>query len=143
LPGKVLTGTVLYDTRLANVARNSVPVKVSLPDDPPEQLRPEMIASVRFKAPPRKDAPRAESVRRTVVPRRLLVTEGEQVRAWVVDAVTGRAEQRAIELAPGERNRTGESVEVDSGLQPTDKLIATGLEQLKPGLRVRVVGEER
>jgi RND family efflux transporter MFP subunit len=143
LPGKVLTGTVLYDTRLANVARNSVPVKVSLPDNPPEQLRPEMIASVRFKAPPRKDAPRAESVRRTVVPRRLLVTEGEQVRVWVVDAVTGRAEQRAIELAPGERNRTGESVEVVSGLQPTDKLIATGLEQLKPGLRVQVVGEER
>ena len=143
LPGKILTGTVLYDTRLANVARNSVPVKVSLPDDPPEQLRPEMIASVRFQAPPRKGGPETEAVRRTVVPRRLLVLDGEQVRVWVVDAVTGRAEQRAIELARGERDRTGESVEVATGLQPTDKLIATGLEQLKPGLRVKVVGEER
>jgi hypothetical protein len=57
--------------------------------------------------------------------------------------VTGRAEQQAVELAPGERDRTGESVEVVSGLQPTDKLIATGLEQLTPGLRVKVVGEER
>lgn len=143
LPGKVLTGTVLYDTRLANVARNSVPVKVSLPDDPPEQLRPEMIASVRFQAPPRKDGPKAESVRRMVVPRRLLVPDGEQVRVWVVGAVSGRAEQRTVELAPGERDRAGETAEIASGLQPTDKLIATGLEQLKPGLRVKVVGEER
>lgn len=143
LPGKILTGTVLYDTRLANVARNSVPVKVSLPDDPPEQLRPEMIASVRFKAPPRKGGPKTETVKRIVVPRRLLLQEGEQFRVWVVDAVTGRAEQRVVELAKGERDRTGESVEVVSGLQPTDKLVATGLEQLKPGLRVKVVGEER
>lgn len=143
LPGKVLTGTVLYDTRLANVARNSVPVKVSLPDDPPEQLRPEMIASVRFQAPPRKGGPNAEAVRRMVVPRRLLVAEGEQARVWVVNAVTGRAEQRVVELAPSERGRTGESAEVVSGLQPTDKLIATGLERLTPGLRVKVAGDEQ
>jgi len=102
-----------------------------------------MIASVRFQAPPRKDGPKAESVRRMVVPRRLLVPDGEQVRVWVVGAVSGRAEQRTVELAPGERDRAGETAEIASGLQPTDKLIATGLEQLKPGLRVKVVGEER
>ena len=143
LPGRKLIGTVLYDTHLANIARNSVPVKVALPDDPPEQLRPEMIASVRFQAPPGKSPPKGESARRLVVPRRLLVTEGDQVKVWVVDQARGRAELRAVELPPGEKDRSGETAEVVGGLNPTDKLIATGLDQLKPGLRVRIAGEER
>ena len=62
---------------------------------------------------------------------------------WVVDPVTGRAELRAVELAPGEKDRSGETAEVVGGLNPTDKLIATGREQLKPGSRVKVVGEDR
>jgi HlyD family secretion protein len=143
LPGRKLTGTVLYDTHFANIARNSVPVKVALPDDPPEQLRPEMIASVRFQAPPTKTVPKGEAVRRLVVPRRLLVSEGDQVKVWVVDQARGRAELRAIELPPGEKERAGDSAEVVAGLNPTDKLIATGLEQVRPGLRVRVAGEDR
>ena len=87
--------------------------------------------------------PKPRPCKRMVVPRRLLVTEGEQGAVWVVDPVTGRAELRAVELAPGEKDRTGETVEVVGGLNPTDKLIATGREQLKPGLRVQVVGEDR
>jgi RND family efflux transporter MFP subunit len=143
LPGKTLVGTVLYDTRQANVARNSVPVKVALPADPPEQLRPEMIASVRFQAPAQKGVAKGESVRRLVVPRRLLVADGEQVKVWVVDPVRTRAELRSVELAPGERDRTGDATEVVGGLNPSDKLIATGQDRLTPGLRVKVVGEER
>ena len=143
LPGVKLTGTVLYDTHLANIARNSVPVKVALPDDPPDQLRPEMIASVRFQAPASPSQPKGEAIRRLVVPRRLLVTDGDQVKVWVVDQSRGRAELRAIQLAPGESERTGETAEVVSGLNPTDKLIASGLDRLQPGLRVTIAGEER
>ena len=143
LPGRKLTGTVLYDTHLANISRNSVPVKVALPDDPPEQLRPEMIASVRFQAPAGKIAPKGETVRRLVVPRRLLVTEGDQAKVWVVDQARGRAELRTLELARGEVERTGETVDVVGGLNPTDKLIATSVDRLRPGLRVSVVGEDR
>jgi HlyD family secretion protein len=120
-----------------------VPVKVALPDDPPTQLRPDMIASVRFRAPVGADRPKVEATRRLVVPRRLLVTEGDQVRVWVVDAVRGRAELRAVELAEGEKDRTGETAEVVGGLNPTDKLIATGRESLTPGQRLRIVGEDR
>ncbi len=143
LPGVKIPGTVLYDTHLANVSRNSVPVKVALPDDPPAQLRPEMIASVRFRAPAGADKPKTETTRRLVVPRRLLVTEGDQMRVWVVEAVRGRAGLRPVELADGERDRTGETAEVVGGLNPTDKLIATGRESLTPGQRVRIVGEDR
>jgi RND family efflux transporter MFP subunit len=143
LPGKKIAGVVLYDTHQANIARNSVPVKVSLPDDPPRELRPDMIASVRFLASASPDKPKGEVARRLVVPRRLLVTDGGGTRVWVVDPVRGRAELRAIELAPGEADRTGETADVVGGLNPTDKLIGTGRESLRPGQRVQVIGEDR
>lgn len=143
LPGKKLAGVVLYDSHLANISRNSVPVRVELTGDPPPELRPEMIAGVRFLAPPSAGGPKAETARRVVIPRRLLATDGDSSRVWVVNPVTGRAELRAVELAPGEKDRAGESAEVVGGLNPTDKLIATGREQLKPGSRVKVVGEDR
>ena len=69
--------------------------------------------------------------------------DSEQVRVWVVDPASGRAELRAVELAPGEKDRAGETAEVVAGLNPTDKLIATGREGLRPGSRIKVVGEER
>ena len=143
LPGKMIAGVVLYDTHQANISRNSVPVKVGLPDDPPRELRPDMIASVRFRAAAGADTPKAEAARRLVIPRRLLLTDGGGPRVWVVDPVRGRAELRAVDLAPGEADRMSETAEVIGGLNPTDKLIATDRESLKPGQRVKVVGEDR
>jgi HlyD family secretion protein len=143
LPGKRLAGVVLYDTHQANVARNSVPVRVSLTGAPPPELRPEMIASVRFLAPPSDGKPKSETARRYVIPRRLLLTDGDHPRVWVVDPTNGRAAIRAVELAPGEKDRQTELVALTSGLNPTDKLIATGREALKPGSRIKVTGEER
>ncbi len=142
LPGRKLAGTVVYDTHLANVSRNSVPVTVELAGTPPAELRPDMIAAVRFLAPPQTGV-KAEAARRLVVPRRLLVTDGGGVRVWVLDPVGGRAEFRAVELAPGEADRQTETAEVVGGLNPTDKLIASGRDGLRPGARVRVVGEDR
>ena len=143
LPGKRLAGVVLYDTHQATVARNSVPVRVSLAGEPPPELRPEMIASVRFLAPPSDGMPKSETARRVVIPRRLLLTDGDQPRVWVVEPASGRAAVRAVELARGEKDRQGDAVEITSGLNPTDKLIATGRELLKPGSRIKVTGEER
>jgi HlyD family secretion protein len=78
-----------------------------------------------------------------VVPRRLVISLGDQAAVWVVDQSRGRAELRPLELASGEKDRTGESVEVVGGLNPTDKLVASGLEAMRPGMRVRIAGEDR
>jgi hypothetical protein len=102
-----------------------------------------MIASVRFLAPPSAGRPKTEKARRIVVPRRLLVIDGDQTRVWMVDPLSGRADLRAVELAPGGKDRQGEIAEVVGGLNATDKLISTGREQLKAGQRVQVVGEDR
>jgi len=141
LPGVKLNGSVLGDAHLANVARNSVPVKVSLPEPPPPALRPDMIASVRFLAPKSAGATPAESVQRMIVPRRLVRLDGASATVWAVDP-GGRATVRGVELAPGERDRTGDVVEITAGLQPGDKLIASGTDGLTPGQRVRITGDD-
>lgn len=138
LPGRKLAGVVLYDTHQANVSRNSMPVKVSLPDDPPPELRPDMIAAVRFRSQPQSGGAKTETAKRLVVPRRLLVADSDIVRVWVVDPVTGRAALRAVEVVPGD----GDSAELTGGLNATDKLISTGRDGLRPGTRVKVVGED-
>lgn len=143
LPGKRFPAVVLYDAHLANISRNSVPVAVAFTGSSPPELRPDMIAAVRFLAPTSSERSKTETARRLIVPRKLLLTEGEQVRVWVIDPMSGRADLRVVELAPGDKDRPGESAEVVAGLNPTDKLIAAGREHMKPGSRVRVVGEER
>ena len=143
LPGVKLNGVVLSDTHFANIQRNSVPVKVAFPDGPPAQLRPEMIASVRFLAPKSAtgNEPKVEPVRRLVVPRRLVKFEQDQPKIWVVDPMSQRAVLKSLELVPGPQS--GETVEVVSGLQLTDKLIASNLEQIAPGTKVKISGTEQ
>jgi HlyD family secretion protein len=143
LPGRKIEGRVLYDTHQANIARNSVPVKVALANYPHEFLRPDMIASVRFLAPPSQETPKPQAVERIAVPRRLLNWDGDQARVWIIDQEHGRAELQPVQLAPGEGEKKEEWVELSGGVRPTDKLITTGLEQLKLGLRVKITSEDR
>lgn len=143
LPGKKLEGKVLYDTHFANIARNSVPVKVAFPDNVPVQLRPEMIASVRFLSPKQEKKPQQQAVERFMVPRKLLQWEGDIAKVWVVDQLTSTAVIKQVTLAAGEKERTDEMVELQSGLLPTDKLITSGHEQLRPHQRVTISSEDR
>jgi multidrug efflux pump subunit AcrA (membrane-fusion protein) len=143
LPGRKLPGVVIYDAHLANISRNSVPVTVELTGKPPAELRPDMIAAVRFLAPTSTGQAAPETSRRIIIPRKFLISEGGEARVWVVDSVRGRADLRTIHLAPGEAERQTETADVLTGLNPTDKLIATGREQLKPGSRIKVTGEDR
>lgn len=142
LPGVRLPGAVLGDAHLANVARNSVPVRVSLPEPPPAALRPDMISSVRFLAPKGNEPTSPQTTQRPIVPRRLLRLDGNAATVWVVEP-GNRAAIRSVELAPGERDRTGDMVEVLTGLNPGDKLIASGTDGLTPGRRVRITGDEQ
>jgi multidrug efflux pump subunit AcrA (membrane-fusion protein) len=143
LPGKKLEGKVLYDTHYANIARNSVPVKVALPDGASSQLRPEMIASVRFISPKVEDKPKKQASERQVVPRKLIFWEGEQAKVWVVDQLSSTAIIKSVTLTPGEKDKTADAIELQSGLLPSDKLITSGTDQLKPNQRITITGEDR
>ena len=102
-----------------------------------------MIASVRFISPKKEAASKQQAVERLIVPRRFIQWEGDQARVWVVDQLISTAIIKTIVLAPGEKERTEEIVELVSGLLPTDKLISSGTEQLKPHQRVTITGEDR
>lgn len=136
LPGVKLNGTVIADTHMANIARNSVPVKVALPDSPAAVLRPDMIAAVRFIAPKAEAKPTTETTRRMILPRRLIRWDGDKAVVWVADH-RQQAQPRQLDVPPGSKENSAEWVDVIGGVQPTDRLITSPSEQLKPGQRVR------
>jgi hypothetical protein len=171
LPGRRLLGTVLYDTHETNLQLNAVYVKVGLMEYPAllfpapwaalgqalthagqratlqelmgrhDRLRPEMIATVHFLAPPVEAKEPGGEILRILVPRQLLVASGDQSQLWIVDQAASRASLRPVVLGPGEKDKKHELVEIAQGLQPTDKVITSGMETLKPGQRIRIIGE--
>ncbi|HZO08388.1 MAG TPA: efflux RND transporter periplasmic adaptor subunit [Myxococcota bacterium] len=71
------------------------------------------------------------------VPKRVVGREGGGASVWVVDAISGRAARRAIEVD----REDGERTLVRSGLNVSDKVIDEGRESLREGARVKIQGE--
>ncbi len=107
---------------------------------PRDKLRPGMIAKVRILSPPTTSSEKGGEVLRIFIPKRLVVTEDGKTQVWIVDQASSRAVLRPIVLGPAQ---SGDQVEVAQGLQPSDKLISSGRESLKPGQRVRIGSEEQ
>jgi len=128
-----LRGRVLLSTSTANIQKNTVEVKVDILD-PPAVLRPEMLVTATFLAPPtaHKPNPTTRPTPRLVIPQTLVFTHQGQPHVWVLTA-DQRAETRAIQLG---QQPTPALVEVTAGLQLTDKLIVDGRQYLSPGTRV-------
>lgn len=143
LPDRTFTGVVTRAVHEADIQRNTVQFKVAIRDPSPE-LKPEMLARVRF-SPPRagtaSDGGGAAASQHVFAPEQLLQRDGPTgpARAWAVDKGRGTASLRAVEL--GETRADG-WVSVRSGLQPGDVVISGDTTGLKDGTRVRVVGED-
>ena len=146
LPDHAFDGVVTRVVHEADIQRNTVQVKVAIKDPSPE-LKPEMLARVRFFAPARSagtaaDAPggTAAASQKVFAPQRLLRRDGQSGRAtaWVVDKGRSVATARQVTLG-GER--FGDWVAVASGLQPGDFLVTGDTSALHEGERVEVVGE--
>jgi hypothetical protein len=137
--GKQLTGEVLAITSLADIGTNTLQVKVTL-EDPPDRVKPEMLATLTFLAPKSDASDSAKSQKMRVFVPRSLIESGEHGNAvWIADLSAGVARhkhvQRGAELPGG-------LVEVE-GLTPSDKLIVGGREALTDGDRIRVTGEDK
>jgi multidrug efflux pump subunit AcrA (membrane-fusion protein) len=132
-------GEVLFATSIADIQKNTLQVKVAL-KDPPPVLKPDMLVQVTFLAPARPDAePAATETLRVVIPRQLVESGDGGSRVWIADQAAGVARSRAIKLG---RLMSADLVEVDDGLNATDKLIAGGREGLSDGQRIKVTGED-
>ncbi len=154
LPDQTLHGTVTRLVHEANIQRNTVQVKVAI-EDPSEALRPEMLCRVRFvtSADARVNSPAEDSVGATdgaapaamlmpVLPLRLILNRaGEAGDVWTIDnagdARGDTAVLRRVAFAP----YGPDDAAIRSGLNAGDRAIADPDPSLRPGIRVRVIGE--
>ncbi len=134
LPDRVFAGTVTRIVHEADIQKNTLQVKVAIASPSPE-IRPEMLARVRFMAAASQPASQQAAI---FVPARLIRQQGGGAAVWLVDQNRNAAELRTVR--PGGA-RLGEWVEVADGLRPGDWLIADAPADLDSGQAVRVAGE--
>ena len=137
---KPIKGRVLQPNSTANIQKNTLEVKVEL-IDPPPTVRPEMLVTATFLAPEtaKTATDGLQESERLFIPNQI-VKSGEQGSVvWIVDAES-RARRRNITIGTSAADQL---VEITSGLQVTDKLIASDTASLNDGQLVVVSGEER
>lgn len=98
-------------------------------ENPDRVIKPEMVANVTLVRRVLDDA--------VVVPQEALVRIEDGFRAFVVEEEGEQSVVRArdVETGPSQRNR----VVIDEGLQPGDRLVVVGQQQVAEGDRVRIV----
>ena len=133
-----LVGKVLFLTGFANIQKNTLEVKVSV-EDPPPVLKPEMLVDVTFLAPKTEttDAEASEQFR-LLVPRALVDQNEEGAFVWTADVAEQVARRRRVTLGVVE---TPQFLEITDGLTAGSRLIASDVDGLEDGERIRVTGE--
>lgn len=132
LPGRVFEGEVTRLVHEADIAKNTIEVKVAL-DAPDKAFKPEMLARVEFLTPPKQEE---QSQARSFVPANLVGEDAGGRYVWL--AREGKApERRAVELGQA---RDGDWVEV-RGLSHGDRLVSLDPQAVDPTTRLTIIGE--
>jgi len=133
LRGRKFKGKITRVSHEADLQKNTLQMKVAITDPAPE-LKPEMLARVQFLSPASTVLTTAE---RIFAPENLILKNGTQAQAWIVDKAKGRAMLRNVTLGGA---RIDNWIEVTQGLQPGDAVIADSA-GLKEGERVKIVAD--
>lgn len=136
-----LTGEVLFVSSEADIQKNTLQVKVAIPN-PPEVLKPEMLVDVTFLSPASESPEsrdRGREIARVFVPQSLVRNEDGKSYVWVADQSAQVAQMQPVQT--GVVNGNGQ-VEVTDGLTISSRLIATGVDNLTDGCRIRITGED-
>lgn len=135
----VIRGRVLQPTSSANIQKNTLEVKVEL-IDPPPSVSPEMLVTATFLAPVVENTINVTTeTERLFVPEQLVQAGDSGAFVWVVDADL-RAQRRVVEVGGASG---GGLVEIKSGLNVTDKLIANGIDGVSENGLVNVTGDDQ
>ena len=125
-PGQTLRGTLVRNANSIDVASRTLLVEVDV-DNPTSQLLPGAYVFVHLKLP--------DETRSVIIPSNTLIFRKEGLQVGLVR--NGKAE-----LVPVKIGRDyGNTVEIVSGLQPTDAIIVDPLDSLVTGLPVRLGNE--
>ncbi len=135
MPDRTFSGSVTRVLHEANIQKNTLEIKAAILDPDP-QLRPEMLAKVRFLA--KTDVSDKSEKQRIFVPDTALKGSGPNQSIWIAtnfDGKFGKAAQKSIQA--GNTKRDGWT-EIASGLQPGELVIVRSGSELSDGRRVRV-----
>ena len=136
LPDREFRGELTRMVHKASIEKNTVEVKVAI-HDPDPQLKPDMLARVKFRAVTKTTDTSAVATRqqlRVFAPEDLLVDTGDGHTAWVIESEGTIARRRLVTLGA---HREDSWVEVADGLRPGDTLIVE-TDGLSDGDRVRI-----
>jgi len=137
--GSVIQGRVLQATSSANIQKNTLEVKVEL-IDPPPNVSPEMLVTATFLAPMlenKKDE--VTETERLFVPEQMIRSDDSGAYVWIVDA-DELAQRRSVEIGA---SSAGGLMEIKTGLNVTDKLIASDTSGLSESSPVIVTGDDQ
>jgi HlyD family secretion protein len=133
-PDRPLDGEVLQITSQADIQKNTLQVKVSI-KSPPSTLRPDMLVQVTFFALPLHGAADGEKQSlRLLIPKQLVESTEGNAHVWIADLANKVARKKSVKLG----RPSGDFVEVQQGLNPADRLITDGRQELSDGRRISV-----
>lgn len=133
-----LDGEVLQVTSLADIQKNTLQVKVAV-NSPPPTLRPDMLVQATFLASAiPKGVDGDKQTLRLLIPKQLVESADGGSYVWVADLANKAARKRSVKLG----RPSSDLVEVIDGLNPLDRLITGGRQDLRDGQRITVTGEE-
>ncbi|MHC4700665.1 MAG: efflux RND transporter periplasmic adaptor subunit, partial [Planctomycetota bacterium] len=135
LPDEEFTGHISRIVHEADITKNTLEVKVAI-DNPSPELKPEMLARVKFMGSESEDT--NSTAMRIFVPERLCRDRsGDKARIWLV---TAQSTAKLQDITLGGNQQDG-WVDVVSGLNLGDAVIADPADGLEDGQKVRTKGE--
>ena len=134
-----LTGSVLFMSSEADIQKNTLQVKVEIPD-PALVFKPEMLVDVTFLAPqqPERAAESSQELKLYVLQQLIHQDEGGSF-VWLADQSDGLARKTTIQTGAVGSNGL---VEITQGLNISSRIIAGGSDSLRDGDRIKVTGED-
>lgn len=134
-----LMGTVLFISSEADIQKNTLQVKVAIPD-PPEVFKPEMLVDVTFLAPdlPDKDEETGSTIR-LYIPQQLIQNDATGPYLWIADQSEGIAIKSRITVGATSANGL---IELLAGASVSSRIISSSVEGMMDGTRIRVTDED-
>lgn len=122
-PGRTFSGKVFFVSPFVDPASRTALVKAEIPNANGE-LKPGMFANLQLTLQVKADA--------IIIPETALVPSGERVVVFVIDE-KGLAQMRPIKVGV----RMAGEVEIAEGLKAGERVIAEGLQKIRPGAPVK------
>lgn len=136
LPEHVFKGRVTRIVNEADIQKNTLQAKVAIAD-PVSAIKPEMLARARFFASA--EAGAEGQAQRLLLPESVLIRHsGGRIMVWLADQARNVAVPRTVTV--GSSTSPG-WVEIETGVQPGDRIISNPPEGLKDGTRIHILGE--